>query len=103
MKTSISKYTLELILFASLTMSALSVGAQNVLTNPGFETDSTAPWIGFGSPTLTVESAVVHSGSYACAVTTRTDTYMGAAQSLIGLLQSGQLYNVSVWVMLDGG
>ena len=103
MKTSINKYTLELSLFALLVISTMPAAAQNVLTNPGFETDSTAPWIGFGSPTLTVESAVVHSGSYACAVTTRTGTYMGAAQSLIGLLQSGQLYNVSVWVMLDGG
>ena len=80
-------------------------GAQqtNLLTNPGFETGNTTGWFPFGSPTLTAESSVVHSGTYACAVTTRTATYMGAAQSLVGLLQSGQTYSVSAWVMLDGG
>jgi glucuronoarabinoxylan endo-1,4-beta-xylanase len=83
---------------------ARSAAAQaNLLTNPGFETGNTTGWFPFGSPTLTAENTVVHSGNYACAVTTRTATYMGAAQSLLGLLQSGQTYNVSAWVMLDGG
>ena len=103
MKTSIKKITLELILFVLLVISTVPATAQNLVTNPGFETGSTSPWFGFGSPTLTAESAVVHSGSYACAVTGRTASYMGAAQSLIGELQSGQTYNVAAWVMLDGG
>jgi glucuronoarabinoxylan endo-1,4-beta-xylanase len=80
-----------------------AVAQANLLTNPGFETGNTTGWFGFGSPTLTAENTVVHSGSYACAVTARTGTYMGIAQSLAGLLQSGQTYNVSAWVMLDGG
>ena len=80
-----------------------AAGQANILTNPGFETGNTTGWFGFGSPTLTVETTVVHSGTYACAVTTRTGTYMGAAQSLVGLLQSGTTYNVSAWVRLDGG
>jgi glucuronoarabinoxylan endo-1,4-beta-xylanase len=75
----------------------------NILTNPGFETGDTTGWFAFGTPTLTAENTVVHSGNYACAVTSRTATYMGAAQSLIGLLQSGQTYNVSAWVMLEAG
>jgi glucuronoarabinoxylan endo-1,4-beta-xylanase len=103
MKTSINKYILELILFMLLALSILPVAAQNLLTNPGFETGTTTPWFAFGSPTLTVESTQVHSGSYACAVTGRTATYMGIAQSMLGLLQSGQTYTVSAWVMLDGG
>ena len=77
--------------------------AQNLLTNSGFETNNTTGWFPFGSPTLTAESSVVHSGNFACAVTGRTASYMGAAQSMIGLLQSGQTYNVSAWVRLDGG
>jgi glucuronoarabinoxylan endo-1,4-beta-xylanase len=89
---------------ASLVLWGRSAAAQaNLLTNPGFETGNTTGWFAFGSPTLTAENTVVHSGSYACAVTTRTATYMGAAQSMLGLLQSGQTYNVSAWVMLDGG
>ena len=54
----------------------------NLLTNPGFETGDTTGWFPFGSPTLTAESTQVHSGTYACSVTGRTGTYMGAAQSL---------------------
>ncbi|HTQ50695.1 MAG TPA: carbohydrate binding domain-containing protein, partial [Candidatus Acidoferrales bacterium] len=76
---------------------------QNLLTNPGFETGNTTGWFAFGSPTLTAESTQVHSGSYACAVTGRTASYMGIAQSLVGVLQAGQTYNVSAWVRLNGG
>jgi glucuronoarabinoxylan endo-1,4-beta-xylanase len=77
--------------------------AQNLATNPGFETGNTNGWIWFGTPTLTVETTQVHSGSYACLVTNRTATYMGAAQSFTSVLQSGQTYNVSAWVRLVSG
>lgn len=77
----------------------------NFLTNPGFEAGNTTGWGPFGgAATLTAETAVVHSGSFACAVTGRTQTYIGASQSLpVGLLQPGQTNTVSAWVMLDGG
>ncbi|HEY1789184.1 MAG TPA: carbohydrate binding domain-containing protein, partial [Verrucomicrobiae bacterium] len=75
----------------------------NVLANPGFETGNATGWFGFGSPVLVVENTVVHSGNYACAVTNRTGTYMGAAQMMASVLQPGQTCNVSAWVMLDGG
>ena len=78
-------------------------GAQELATNPGFETGDTTGWFGFGTPTLTVETAQVHSGNYACLVTNRTATYMGAAQSFTSVLQSGQTYNVSAWVRLVSG
>jgi len=90
---------------ALLAISGVSGQAQttNFLTNPGFETGNTTGWLAFGSPTLTVESTQVHSGNYACAVTGRTATYMGIAQSLVGVLTSGQTYNVSAWVRLVSG
>ncbi len=50
-----------------------------------------------------METAQVHSGNYACLVTNRTATYMGAAQSFAGVLQSGQTYNVSAWLQLASG
>jgi glucuronoarabinoxylan endo-1,4-beta-xylanase len=78
-------------------------GAQELATNPGFETGDTTGWFGFGTPTLIVETAQVHSGSYACLVTSRTATYMGAAQSFTSVLQSGQTYNVSAWIRLVSG
>ncbi len=96
--------------FASATLAIgflLSAGpavAQvNLLTNPGFETGNTTGWLPFGPPTLTAETTQVHSGTYACAVTGRTGTFNGASQSLLGLLQAGQTYNVSAWVRLNGG
>ena len=97
-----------------LTVSGLVVGvlfhagiaaAQNLVTNPGFETGDTSGWFGFGSTTtLTAETSVVHTGSYAALVSNRTATYMGIAQSFIGVLQAGQTYtNVSAWVRLVSG
>ena len=94
-------------LLLPLLLAIFSVSGQaqttNFLTNPGFETGNTTGWFAFGSPPLTVESTQVHSGSYACAVTGRTATYMGIAQSLAGVLSSGQTYNVSAWVRLVSG
>lgn len=96
-------------------MTGLAVGfvlqagtavAQNLLMNPGFESGNTSGWSAFGSGVvLGAETSQVHSGTYACQVSGRTQTYMGIAQSLTSAgLQSGQIYNVSAWVqMVSGG
>jgi O-glycosyl hydrolase len=83
--------------------AGMAAAQQNLVTNPGFETGNTSGWFAFGSPTLSVETSQVHSGTYAAEVTGRTATYMGIAQSFVGVLQSGQTYNVSAWVMLVSG
>jgi hypothetical protein len=99
-----SRLGLKNILFLGLMFFLAGIaGAQELATNPGFETGTTTGWFAFGSPTLTVETVRVHSGSYACLVTNRTAGYMGAAQSFAGVLQSGQTYNVSAWVRLVSG
>jgi glucuronoarabinoxylan endo-1,4-beta-xylanase len=105
MKKSIMQFIPGFLLLVWLVTSSVPGQAQttNFLTNPGFETGNTMGWFAFGSPTLTVESTQVHSGNYACAVTGRTATYMGIAQSLVGVLTSGQTYNVSAWVRLVSG
>src|SRR5690242_4495521 len=77
--------------------------AQNLVTNPGFETGNTSGWFAFGPPTIVAETAQVHSGAYAAEVTNRTSTWNGIAQSLAGTLQAGQTYNVSAWVKLVSG
>ncbi len=77
--------------------------AQNLVTNPGFETGDTTGWFAFGSPTISVETSQIHSDTYACLVTNRTATYMGIAQSFQGVLQAGQTYDVSAWVRLVNG
>jgi hypothetical protein len=77
--------------------------AQNLVQNPGFEAGNTSGWFAFGSPTISVQTAQVHSGTYAAWVQNRTATYNGIAQSLAGVLQPGQLYNFSGWVRLPSG
>ncbi len=86
-----------------LVIFSVSGQAQNLATNPGFETGDTTGWFAFGSPTISVETNQVHSGAYAAVVTNRTATYMGIAQSFLGDLQSGQTYDVSAWVRLVSG
>jgi glucuronoarabinoxylan endo-1,4-beta-xylanase len=103
MKNCFKNLALGLFIVGFFLPARPAAAQSNLLTNPGFETGDTTGWFPFGSPTLTAESTQVHSGTYACSVTGRTGTYMGAAQSLVGLLQSGQTYNVSVWVRLNGG
>jgi glucuronoarabinoxylan endo-1,4-beta-xylanase len=79
------------------------VSAQNLVTNPGFETGDTTGWLAFGSPTIAAETSQVHSGTYAAQVSNRTQTFMGIAQSFVGVLEAGQTYNVSAWVRLVSG
>src|SRR5215471_9414192 len=67
--------------------------AQNLAQNPGFETGDTSGWFAFGAPTISAQSAQVHSGSYAALIQNRTATYNGIAQSFQGVIQPGQSYN----------
>ena len=86
-----------------LFIGAVCASAQNLVTNPGFETGDTTGWFAFGTPTISAETSQVHSGTYAAQVSNRTQTFMGIAQSFVGVLQAGQTYNVSAWVRLVGG
>ncbi len=83
-----------------LLLQGTSVFAQNLASNPGFEAGNTSGWFPFGSPTISAETSVVHTGNFACLVTNRTMSFMGAAQSFGGILQTGQVYNVSTWVQM---
>ena len=86
-----------------LFIGAVFASAQNLVTNPGFETGDTTGWFAFGTPTISAETSQVHSGTYAAQVSNRTQTFMGIAQSFVGVLQSGQTYNISAWVRLVSG
>ena len=103
MITSASQSTIRVLLFAFTAIFGVSGQAQNLLTNAGFETGNTTGWFAFGPPTISVETSQVHSGTYACLVTNRTSTWNGIAQSLAGVLQAGQTYDVSAWVRLVSG
>ena len=72
-------FCLSLILHGGL------ASAQNLATNPGFESGNTSGWFAFGTPSISAETLQVHSGSFAAQVTNRTSSYMGIAQSLVTL------------------
>ena len=78
-------------LVIGLVLRAGLVAAQNLVTNPGFETGNTSGWFAFGSPSLAAEASQVHSGSYACLVTNRTATWNGIAQSFAALTIWGRV------------
>ena len=90
-------------LVIGLILQGGTAAAQNLATNPGFETGSTTGWFIWGPCTLSVETYQVNSGNYACEVSGRTDTWNGIAQSLLGVLQPSQTYNFSVWLRLASG
>src|ERR1017187_8864964 len=96
-------FSARAMLVIGLVLRAGLAAAQNLVTNADFETGNTSGWFAFGSPTLSVETSQVHSGTYACLVTNRTATWNGIAQSFVGDLQSGQTYNASAWVRLVNG
>jgi len=110
MRSSVEKASLGrlvtktfLALITGFVLLARVADGQNLVTNPGFESGNTTGWFAFGSPTISVETSQVHSGTYACLVTNRTATWNGIAQFLVGVLQTGQTYDVSAWVMLASG
>src|SRR5690348_14242097 len=107
MEKFLKRYTAGLLSSALLAVFTVSAQAQNLVTNPGFETGNTTGWAPFGgsspNPTISVETSQVHSGTYAAQVSNRSQTYMGIGQSLVGSLQSGLTYNVSAWVRLASG
>ena len=83
-------------LLIGIALQSWMASAQNLATNPGFETGDTTGWFAFGSPTISAQTSQVHSGSYAGLVTDRTAAWNGIAQSFQGVLQQGQPYTVSV-------
>ena len=103
MKKFLKPYTAGFVSFALLAIFNVSGQAQNLVTNPGFETGTTTGWSPFGSCTIAAETSQVHSGTYAAQVSNRSATYMGISQSFVGALQASQTYNVSAWVRLVSG
>ncbi len=75
--------------------------AQNLVTNPGFESGTTG-WAAFGPTTVTAPTTMPHTGLHSGYVTGRTSgTWNGMSQSFLGVMQPGTTYNLSAWVRLD--
>jgi GH35 family endo-1,4-beta-xylanase len=89
----------SLFLFLCIAFGALSgpaALAQNLITNPGFET-GTNGWSARGTVQL-VRTNTMHNGTYALAIAQRGSPTDGVAQSIDGKIEAGVEYFCSAWV-----
>ncbi len=78
-----------------------SVGG-NLISNSGFETN-TSGWSVFGgSATITSTTDEAHSGNRSLLISGRTQTYQGPQYSVLSLITPGDSYSMSVWGRLAG-
>ena len=99
MKNPINRKTFLLV--AVLASMAVSVHAQNLVQNPGFETGMFAPaWINAGDTTFdSVSTAAPNSGIFAANLGSTT---LSTLTQFINTIP-GQLYNVSFFLRNDAG
>ena len=73
-------------------------GGVNLITNSGFETNTTG-WsiFGGGSGTIATTTAQAHSGTQSLVITGRTQTYQGPQYSVLSLVTPGTSYSLSLW------
>jgi GH35 family endo-1,4-beta-xylanase len=88
-----------LILMLAL-LGAVSLSAQNLFTNPGFESGTTG-WTGNSSAVFTSVASQFHSGSRSAYLSNRMDTWHGIVQSVAGVLQNSNTYVVSAWARVE--
>jgi GH35 family endo-1,4-beta-xylanase len=84
-------------------LALLAVGrlaAQNLFTNPGFESGTTG-WTGNSSATLASVTNQFHSGSRSAYLSNRTTNWNGIVQNVPGVLQNSNTYAVSAWVRIE--
>jgi len=74
--------------------------AENILTNPGFESGTTG-WFGIGC-NFTTSTTVYRSGSRSGYANNRTNTWSSIRQSMLGKMQAGKTYLISGWMKLEG-
>lgn len=99
MRKCISLFILIFMFFLS---SVLVPAAENLLTNPGFETGSLGDWFNYGDCSVTVVQYAPRSGNYCAYISNRTEDWNGVAQELVDRLQTGKYYNITAWVKLEG-
>lgn len=81
----------------------LAVNAQNLLTNPGFETGSLAPWAKGTTSSYTEPSIMnsgAHGGTYSAGYTAPAAT-TGFYQNVTGIV-AGTSYTISFWYKASG-
>ncbi|GJF33396.1 hypothetical protein KNE206_60960 [Kitasatospora sp. NE20-6] len=97
---------LAAVLCLALSAGAAPARADSVpVTDLGsdFETGTAQGWTARASETVAVSTAAAHQGTGSLAVTGRTASWQGASLNLLGTLQPGTAYTLTVWVRLAAG
>ncbi|WP_377271388.1 endo-1,4-beta-xylanase [Peterkaempfera sp. SMS 1(5)a] len=68
-----------------------------------FETGTVQDWAPRASETVAVSTDAAHQGTHSLAVTGRSSSWQGPSLSLLGTMQPGTSYTLSVWVRLAAG
>jgi endo-1,4-beta-xylanase len=95
-----NKHVKYLGLTAVIFLLVPSYGADNILTNPGFETGNTSGWTTW-SGSFVASSAESHAGNYSGLCTDRTEYWQGPVQSVLGKMIDGETYQCSAWVRIE--
>jgi hypothetical protein len=74
-----------------------SGGAVNLITNSGFETNTTGWSVFGGSATIASTTAQAHSGTQSLLINGRTQTYQGPQYSVLSVSTPGTSYSLSLW------
>lgn len=72
-------------------------GTVNLITNSGFENNTTGWSVFGGTATIATSSEQAHSGTRSLLTTGRTQTYQGPQYSVLSVVSPGTSYTVSVW------
>lgn len=83
-----------------LSLAGGRLAAQNLFTNPGFESGTTG-WTGNSSAAFSSVTSQFHGGSRSAYLTNRTATWNGIVQNVAGVLQNSNTYAVSAWVRIE--
>jgi endo-1,4-beta-xylanase len=83
-----------------LIFCAQAKAAENLLTNPGFESGTTG-WFGSGC-SFTTSTTVYRSGSQSGYAYNRTNTWSSIRQSMLGKMEAGKTYFISGWMKIEG-
>ena len=75
----------------------------NLITNSGFETNTTGWSVFGGSATIASTTAQAHSGTQSLLITGRTQPYQGPQYSVLSLVTPGTSYTLSLWGRLPSG
>lgn len=94
------KYFGVMLFLAGFLASSFCYGDTNLVSNPGFEDSNNTSWTGRGC-TFAYTTEQKHSGAQCGKASSRTDTWQGIKQSMLGKMQNGKTYHVSGWVKFE--